>query len=79
MCSDHQCGLDKYLSYVHMTYMYRSAIYDTTGDTPTVLSMLVRQVKDIMYELPSDMKPSKVHVVNFATEHTGMSVLCKQD
>lgn len=59
--SDHQHDWDKHLPYVLMAY--RSAVHETTGYTPTML-MLGREVStplNLMYELPSDMKPSNVH------------------
>lgn len=42
---------------------YHSAVHETTGSTPNML-MLGREVStplDLMYELPSDMKPSNLH------------------
>lgn len=42
---------------------YRSVVHETTGYTPNmlILGSEVSTPLDLMYELPSEMKPSKVH------------------
>lgn len=59
--SDHQHDWNIHLPYVLMAY--RSAVHETTGYIPNMI-MLGREVStplDLMYELPSDMKPNNVH------------------